>query len=246
MLDFIKDDHKGLCEFVSNVLSSAEEEGAGLKISIPYIAALCYIASLDDEGKVHKPTKDIVLDSMLHIAQCQVTPGTAEHALVTFWNKLFSVPGAKDRDLDIVGPFIKALNAIIAEEKTTASKLALSPKERESYQTHPPLLVGWDESCFIYAAELKSQQVVEAEQAKAARLEEKATSKAVKEKEQQDKIAAKLKEKEAAKAEVEQAKSTVPVKSGVMAALAKTSKTKPLASIPTKPMIKRKPVPAKS
>ena len=252
MMEFIKEDHKGLCDFVSAVLSASEEEGAGLKISVPYIAALCYIASMDGDGKVHKATKDHVLDSVLHIAQNQVTPGTAEHALVTYWNKLFSAPGSKDRDIDIVGPFVKALNAIIADEKVTAGKLVLSKKEAESYVTHPPLLTGWDESCFIYAAEIKAQSLVDAEAAKEAKIAEREEAKATKEKEQLEKIAAKAEEKKikdaekaAALAEVEAAKANVAVKPGVMSALAKTTK-KPLAEIPIKPVIKRKPVPAKA
>lgn len=252
MMDFIKEDHKGLCDFVSAVLSASEEDGAGLKISVPYITALCYIASMDGDGKVHKSTKDRVLDSILHVAQNNVTPGTPEHALVTYWNKLFSAPGSKDRDLDIVGPFVKALNAIIADEKITAGKLTLTKKEAESYLTHPPLLSGWDESCFIYAAEVKAQSLTDAEEAKAAALAAKEEAKAAKEAEKAAKAEAaaeakaiKDAEKAAAKEEAEAAKSEVPVKSGVMSALAKA--TKPLhPDVATKPVIKRKPVPAKA
>lgn len=256
MMEFIKTDHKRLCEFVSAILSAGEEEGAGLKISLPYIAALTYIASLDDNGELHKDTMDTLLDAMLKIAQNDVTPGTAEHALVAYWNQLFSQPGGKDRDLDIVGPFVKALNAIIMGEKTTAAKLKLSKKEAESYADHPPLLAGWDEACFVYAAEQKANQAAAVEQAKAQLLEQREAAKAAREAEKAAKAeqkakeqAAKEEEKAKARKEAEEAKAKVEtgVKPGVMNALAGVVKKQPTAAnaeVATKPMIKRKPVPA--
>lgn len=248
MLEFIKTDHTGLCEFVSAVLSASEEEGAGLKISIPYIAALCYIASLTEDGTVHKVTKDTVLDAMLKIAQNDVTPGTAEHALVAYWNKLFGTPGSKDRDIDIVGPFVKALNAIILGEKVTANKLALSKKEAETYTTHPPLLAGWDESCFIYAAECKAELKAKAEAAKADLEKSREAAKKAREEEK----AAKDAEKAKALKEAEDAKKAVEpgIKPGVMGAMRKavkepvTSTTKTTSSVssmkmmPTRPIVK--------
>lgn len=238
MLEFIKEHHAGLCEFVSAILSASEEEGAGLKISIPYIAALTYLSSVDDEGIVDKTTKETVLDSMLKVAQNTVTVGTAEHALVSYWNKLFSAPGGKDRDLEIVGPFVKALNAIIAGEKVTAAKLALTKREQELYKTHPPLLKGWDEACFIYAAEQRANAIEAVEQAKVNAISNRQAEKAAKEAEKAEKQAAKEAEKAekeaakaAARAEADEAKEGIAVKPGVMSALAKT----------TKPMIKRKP-----
>lgn len=254
MMDFIKDEHKNLCHFVSAVLSASEEEGAGLKISVPYIAGLCYMASLDSDGKLHKDTMNTLLDSVLSIAQNAVTPGSAEHALVTYWNKLFGTPGSKDRDLEIVGPFVKALNAIIAGEKTTAAKLALSKKEQENYAAFPPLLAGYDEACFVYAAEVKANAAKAAEEAKEKAAKDKEAARLKKEQERAEKEAARAKEAEAkaeekakAKAEVDAATAKAPVKSGVMSALAKVVKGKPTpanAEVATKPMIKRKPVPA--
>lgn len=254
MMDFIKEEHTNLCHFVSATLSASEEEGAGLKISIPYIAGLTYMASLDADGNIHKPTMETLLDSMLSIAQNAVTPGSAEHALVTYWNKLFSTPGSKDRDLDIVGPFVKALNAIIAGEKTTAAKLALTKKEREDYVSFPPLLAGYDEACFEYAAEVKANAAKAAEEAKELAAKQKEEARIQKEKERAEKEAAKAKElaekekeKAKAKAEVDAANAKAPVKSGVMSALSKVVKGKPTpanAEVATKPMIKRKPVPA--
>lgn len=237
MMQFIKEDHKGLCDFVSAILSASEEDGAGLKISLPYIAALCYIASLTDDGTVHKATKEIILDAMLKIAQNAVTPGTAEHALVTYWNKLFSSPGGKDRDLEIVGPFVKAVNAIIAGEKITASKLTLTKKEQETYSTHPPLLTGWDESCFIYAAEVKAGFAKAAEEAKTKALADKEAAKEAKEAEKAAKAEAaaeakaiKDAEKAAAKEEAEAAKANVAVKPNVMSEMAKVVRRKPAAT----------------
>jgi len=253
MMDFIKEEHTNLCYFVSSILSASEEEGAGLKISIPYIAGLTYMASLDAEGNIHKPTMETLLDSMLSIAQNAVTPGSAEHALVTYWNKLFSTPGSKDRDLEIVGPFVKALNAIIVGEKTTAAKIALTKKEQENYTAFPPLLAGYDEACFEYAAEVKANAAKAAEEAKEqaaiakeeARLQ-KEKDRAAKEAAKAIEVAAKEKEKAKAKEEVEAAKSKAPVKSGVMSALSKVVKkpTAANAEVAPKPMIKRKPVPA--
>ena len=254
MMEFIKDEHKNLCHFVSAVLSASEEEGAGLKISVPYIAGLCYMASLDSDGKLHKDTMNTLLDAVLAIAQNAVTPGSAEHALVTYWNKLFSTPGSKDRDLEIVGPFVKALNAIITGEKTTAAKLALSKKEQENYTAFPPLLAGYDEACFEYAAEVKANAAKAAEEAKEQAAKDKEEARLKREQERAEKEAAKAKEaaakaeeKAKAKAEVDAATAKAPVKSGVMSALAKVVKGKPTpanAEVATKPMIKRKPVPA--
>jgi hypothetical protein len=245
MLEFIKTDHKKLCEFVSAVLSACEEEGAGLKISPPYIAALCYIASLTEDGICVKTIQNTVLDAMLKIAQNDVKPGTAEHALVTYWNKLFSTPGSKDRDIDIVGPFVKALNAIIADESVTASKLKLTTKEAESYATQPPLLKGWDESCFIYAAEVKSELKEKAEVARAELDEKREAAKAAREEEK----AAKAEEKAKAKAEAEAAKAVMEpgVKPGVMTAMKKAAKAPlhPDVSASPSKFIKRKPTAVK-
>ena len=243
MLDFIKEDHVHLCKFVSAILSSAEEEGGGLKISLPYIAGLCYVASLNEDGTVDKGTMDTLLDAMLNIAQNQVTAGTAEHALVAYWNKLFSTPGSKDRDLDITGPFVKALNAIINGDKVTAAKLALTPKEKEGYVAFPPLLAGWDEACFVYATETKARLTEEAVERKKQKEAEREANRLAKEEENAKKEAEKL----AAMKEVQNAKSKVPVKSGVMSSLASVVNTKKVNSeVSARPMIKRKPVPAKS
>jgi len=262
MMEFIKEDHKNLCKFVSAVLSSSEEEGGGLKISVPYIAGLCYMASLDSDGDLHKDTMDTLLDAVLAIAQNKVTPGTAEHALVTYWNKLFATPGSKDRDLEIVGPFVKAVNAIIIGEKTTAAKIALTKKEQEGYTAFPPLLTGYDEACFEYAAQVKADNTLAAEIAKQqsqiqkdeARIQkenERAEKEAIKAKE----AAAKAKEKEAALKEVEEAKAKAPMKPGVMSVLgkavkaandAKAAKNAVNSEVATKPIIKRKAVPVGS
>lgn len=244
MLEFIKEHHPDICDFVSATLSASEEDGAGLKISLPYIAALTYLSTLDENGDGDEGTKDIVLDAVLKIAQGTASVGTTEHAMVAFWNKLFASPGSQDRDLDIVGPFVKFLNAIIAGEKVTAAKLTLSKKEQEAYKTHPPLLAGFDEACFIYAAEQRANAKEAAEQAKVDK--EVAKAKALEEKEAVK--AAKAEEAAKAKAEAEAEKAKVAVKPGVMAALAKQTGKKPApnAEMPTKPVIKRKPVPAKA
>ena len=170
MLDFIKQEHSELCEFVSAALSANEEEGNGLKMSLPYIAALVYIASMDEDGEIVSEVKNKLLDSILSLAQgTGYAVGSAEHALASYWNKLSSTPGSKDRDLEIVGPFVKAMKAIISGDKITAAKIALTKKEAETYSVAPPLFDGWDTHCFINAAEVKSSLLTEMEAAKEAK-----------------------------------------------------------------------------
>ena len=234
MIDFIKDDHKDLCKYVSSILSASEEDGGGLKISLPYIAALCYVASLNEDTTIDKPTMELLLDAMLRIAQnTGINPGTAEHALAAHWNKLSSTPGSKDRDLDIVGPFVKALNAIVAGEKITPAKLVLTKKEAELYSTHPPLLVGWDEHSFINAVELRAQQALDAAADRKAATDEKESARSAKEAARAIKETAAAKaavDKATAKAEVDAVKANVPVKPGVMSAMANVVRRKPVSA----------------
>lgn len=244
MLEFLKTKHESLCEFVSAVLSASEEEGGGLKISIPYIAALTYMASLNEDGEVDPIIKETVLDAVLNIAQLQVKPATPEHALLAYWNDLMAKPGSNDRDLDIVGPFVKALNAIIVGDKITVKQIRLTDKERENYTHNPPLLKGYDEHCFIQKAEfisklkaeaeaIKEQKALEAEQRKA----EAEARKAEAEK--------KKKEAEEAKANIAKAmqKKVTTEGSGPMQALKKMATNGPK---PSTPIIKKKAAPKKS
>lgn len=240
MLEFIKGSHQHLCEFVSAILSASQEDGGGLKISIPYIAALCYVASLDENGDVIKETKNVLLDSMLEIAQLKVKPGTPEHALSAYWNDMLSKPGSNDRDLDIIGPFVKAVNAIISGTKVTVKQIRLTEKERENYKHNPPLMKGYDEHCFIRQAEIKAEWLQMAEETRAARAKAAEEKRIAAEKAKEEKEKAKA-EADKAKAKVEQAltkgmadKSMTP-----MQALSRVIKKKP---IPVATPIKRKPV----
>lgn len=230
MLDFIKSDHRELCDFVSAILSANEEEGGGLRMSLPYIAALTYVASMNDDGTVHQETKTQLLDAMLHIAQgTGYAVGSAEHALSAYWNTLNSQPGSKDRDLDTVGPFIKAVKCIINGEKTTAAKLKLTKKEAETYKTHPPLFEGWDTACFINAAETKAGLLSEIEEQRARKEEEKAKAAEAKAAAKAEAEAAKAAKAAEAKEEAAKAKANAPSTENVMQKFNKMIKRKPQA-----------------
>jgi septum formation inhibitor MinC len=203
-------------------------------MSLPYIAALTYIACLDESGTVVKSSATTILDAMLRIAQSSnIVAGTAEHALVSYWNQLSATPGSKDRDLEIVGPFIKAVKAILDGEKITAAKLKLTKKEVEAYKTAPPLFSGWDENSFIIAAEKRATFIESVQQMKEEAAKAKVVAQAEKEAAKEKAKAEKEAEKEKAKVEAEAAKTKI-ANSGIMAAAKKKApagiKRKPVAA----------------
>lgn len=180
MLSFIQNRHADLATFVTMVLDANDSDGDnhGLKMSLPYLAALTYVASLEevegmnDDGSyvaelgINPETQD-AMDTFLN----QLAVGTGfdkgdpAWALTGFWNKLTAEPGSKDRDRDWVGPFVKAAKAYL-EGRTglKVSDVSLSKKERDGYTDFPVMFDGYHTLCFERAAAAKaaaSQPVVE-------------------------------------------------------------------------------------
>lgn len=164
MLQFVKEQHPRLSEFVTMVLNAdANDSGnGGLKMSLPYIAAICYASALEVNRKgetvVDKDVKGLLQDFITTVANgTNLVKGTAAWALTAYWNKLTSEPGSKDRDRDWAGPFIKALNAHFdGASDLKATSLALTKKERENYAAFPPFASAWHQSCFEHAASVKA------------------------------------------------------------------------------------------
>jgi len=205
MLDFIKNDHPELCTVVSTVLTAAEGN-TGLRMSLPYIAALSYVASLEivqDETVVNEATRDKIDLFLSQVASgTGFNVGSPAHAITQFWNKLTSDPGSKDRDLDWVAPFVKCLNAVVEGRPCKPSDLKLNKKEADNYREHPCLMTGWDTAMFEYAASL----ALLSEEEKAAAKEAAEAAKVAKAEAREAKKLEAAAKKEAAKAEAASAK----------------------------------------
>lgn len=156
MLDFIKHEHQSLTEFVNMVMDIDSNDGGngGLKMSLSYVAALSYIACLNEDGKIIDEKADKVQDFLTLVATGSgFKVGDPAHALTGYWNHLISQPGSKDRDREWTGPFVKAIKAVFADETgLRPQKLALTKKESENYTVSPPLFDGWDTWVFENAA----------------------------------------------------------------------------------------------
>lgn len=224
MLDFIKIEHPQLCKFVSEVLSAADgKENSGLRMSLPYVAALSYVAALDVDKN-----DEVVVDEAKHekvsLFLSQVASGTGyatgspAHAITQYWNKLTAEAGSKDRDLEWVAPFVKCLTALINGAPCKPSDLKLSKKEADNYKNVPCLMPGWDTAMFEYA---KSLEALSAEQ-KAAAIEQKEADKLAKTEAREQAKAEKAEAAEKAKAEKAKAK-----KDAEEAEKAKTPEAKP-------------------
>lgn len=175
MLHFIKEQHPRMAEFVTMVLNAndADADNHGLKMSLPYIAALTYVASaVEENGEV------VLNDKAADMMDCFVNQlavgsgfekGDAAWALTGYWNKLTAEPGSKDRDRDWVGPFVKAAKAFI-EGKTNmkVSDVSLNKKERDQYTDFPVMFEGFHTQSFERLAEAKatisSSETVQAEE----------------------------------------------------------------------------------
>lgn len=172
MLSFIQNQHPLLAGFVTMVLDANDSDGDnhGLKMSLPYLAALTYVACLeendvlDDNGNTIREvrTVDDVQDAMdTFLNQLAVGTGFEKGdpawALTGFWNKLTAEPGSKDRDRDWVGPFVKAAKAYL-EGRTglKVSDVSLSKKERDGYTDFPVMFDGYHAICFERAAAAKA------------------------------------------------------------------------------------------
>ena len=164
MLAFVKNQHPGLTDFIGMVLDADAADGGngGLKMSLPYIAAICYAASLEfnkkGEAKYNKDVKGLLEDFLKAVAGgSNLAKGTAAWALTAYWNKLTAEPGSKDRDRDWAGPFIKAINHYIqGDTNLKISDISLSKKERDNYAAFPPFCSEWHQHCFEHAAAIKA------------------------------------------------------------------------------------------
>ena len=159
MLEFIKEQHPNLADAVTMVLDANESDSGnkGLKMSLPHIAALAYVACVDHEGTYDSATlKDI--DEFLNRLSVGTgyDKGSAEWALAAYWNKLKAESGSKDRDRDWIGPFVKALQAFLeCRTGLKVSDIALSKKERDNYNSFPQLLDGFMTASFENAARIR-------------------------------------------------------------------------------------------
>jgi hypothetical protein len=179
MMSFIQTRHAGLANFVTMVLDANDADGGnkGLKMSLAYLAALTYVACVeehdcfDDDGNtvVEVSINSEVQDAMdVFLNQLAVgsgyDKGDPAWALAGYWNKLTAEKGSKDRDRDWVGPFVKAAKAVL-EGRTglKVSDISLNKKERDGYTDFPVMFDGYHTLCFERAAAAKaaSSQPVE-------------------------------------------------------------------------------------
>jgi len=178
MMSFIQNRHAELAKFVTMVLDANDADGGnkGLKMSLAYLAALTYVACVeendcfDDDGNtvIEISINSEIQDAMdLFLNQLAVgsgyDKGDPAWALAGYWNKLTAEKGSKDRDRDWVGPFVKAAKAVL-EGRTglKVSDISLNKKERDGYTDFPVMFDGYHSLCFERAAAAKaasSQQV---------------------------------------------------------------------------------------
>lgn len=177
MLMFVQIKHPGIADFVSMVLdANADSDSSGLKMSLPYTAALCYLGCIQDNNGTIEISEELTDKFDEFINQLAVGTGYAKGdpvwALTGYWNKLTGEAGSKDRDRDWVGPFIKAANLML-EGKTGVkiSDIPLSAKEKNNYTDFPVMYPGYMTDCFENAASIKAN-------AKAAKEAEKNVEKA--------------------------------------------------------------------
>jgi hypothetical protein len=154
------------------VLDANDADGGnkGLKMSLAYLAALTYVACVeehdcfDDDGNtvVEVSIADDTQDAMdIFLNQLAVgsgyDKGDPAWALAGYWNKLTAEKGSKDRDRDWVGPFVKAAKAVL-EGRTglKVSDISLSKKERDGYTDFPVMFDGYHTLCFERAAAAKA------------------------------------------------------------------------------------------
>jgi hypothetical protein len=167
MLEFIKEQHPNLANAVTMVLDANESDSGnkGLKMSLPYIAALSYVACVDENGNFN-PEQLSNIDEFLNRISVGTgyDKGSPEWALAAYWNKLKAESGSKDRDRDWIGPFVKALQAFLdGSTGLKVSDIALSKKEREGYTDFPQLLPGFMTASFENAARIREARKVKPE-----------------------------------------------------------------------------------
>lgn len=164
MLTFLQTHHTALGDFVTMVLDADDSDGdnRGLKMSLPYLAALTYMATLSEDAEGDLLVVRDVADAMdTFLNQLAVGTGFEKGdpawALTGYWNKLTAEPGSKDRDRDWVGPFVKAAKAFI-DNRTgmKVSDVSLSKKERDGYTDFPVMFDGYHTLCFERVAAAKA------------------------------------------------------------------------------------------
>lgn len=169
MLTFIQEQHPRLADAVTAVLDANESDGGnkGLKMSLPYIAALSYVACVDADGDFDSSTLELIDEFLNRVSVgTGYDKGSAEWALAAYWNKLKAESGSKDRDRDWVGPFVKALAAFLdGRTGLKVSDIALSKKERDNYSSFPQLLPGFMTASFENAARIREARKAKAEAA---------------------------------------------------------------------------------
>jgi hypothetical protein len=161
MLDFLQTKHPELCTFITMILDAndADAGNKGLKMSLPYVAALTYVASLNPNGSIDEDTAD-KLDGFINelAVGTGYEKGDPAWALAAYWNKLTAEPGSKDRDRDWVGPFVKAASAVLTGKTgLKVSDIALTKKERDGYNDFPVMFDGYHTECFERAAAAKAR-----------------------------------------------------------------------------------------
>lgn len=163
MLEFIQRKHPELHKAVTVVLDCADGDSdvGGLKMSLPYIAALAYADCVYETEEGVELDKDHLDDVEGFIGRVAVgtgfDKGSAEWALTGYWNALTKEKGSKDRDREWVGPFIKALTYYHdGRTNLKVSDVKLSKKEFDNYTDFPILFPGWHTACFERAAAAKA------------------------------------------------------------------------------------------
>lgn len=198
-----------LSEFVTLVLNAdANDDGnKGIKMSLAYVASLGYLSCLDAEGELVEECADRFELFVDHVAiGTGYDKKSAAHAITGYWNSLG--PGSKNRDTEVVGPFVKALNVLHSEGSATPAQLKLKKSEWEDR----PVLEGWDRACYEEVAEIKvaeqeakAQAKAEKEAEKQRKAEERAQAKAEKAAAAKEAKAEKAAAKAAAEAEAAEA-----------------------------------------
>lgn len=170
MLSFIQNTHTELHKFVTMVLDANDSDGGnkGLKMSLPYLAALSYVASIDTEYAditIDETVSDKI-DAFLNALAVGTgyEKGDPAWALAGYWNKLTAEPGSKDRDRDWVGPYVKAVKALL-EDRTglKVSDVSLTAKERKEYNEFPIMFDGYHTAQFERAAAAKAEATAQKE-----------------------------------------------------------------------------------
>lgn len=164
MLDFIQKKHEVIHYFITMILNANDADGdnRGLKMSLPYIAALCYVAAIYEDAngviQINDAIADKITDFVSDMAQgVNLSKGSPQWALTAYWNALTQEKGSKDRDREWVGPFVKAVRAYLENRSgLKVSDVKLTKKEFDGYTDFPVMFDGWHTLCFERVAAAKA------------------------------------------------------------------------------------------